>query len=54
LTSAEPLRASPLRRRSILVAALVGVLAAAVAIPVFALGSSGASSHATAPPGAKP
>ncbi len=49
LRGAERVRAQPLRRRSLLVAALVGVLAAAVAIPVFALssGGSGGSSATT-------
>ena len=39
-----------LRRRAILLAALAGVIAAAVAVPLFALGGNSGSSHATAPP----
>jgi class 3 adenylate cyclase/DNA-binding beta-propeller fold protein YncE len=49
LAGAEPTpRPSALRRRSLLAAMLAGVVAAAVAIPVFALGqgSSGSAAHA--------
>ena len=38
LRGAEEVKQAPLRRRSLLLAALAGVIAAAVAIPVFALG----------------
>jgi class 3 adenylate cyclase/DNA-binding beta-propeller fold protein YncE len=41
LRGAAPVKSAPLRRRSALAAALVGVIAAAVAIPVFALSSGG-------------
>jgi peptide/nickel transport system substrate-binding protein len=41
LRGAERVRAPAIRRRSLLAAALIGVLAAAVAIPVFALSSGG-------------
>jgi YVTN family beta-propeller protein len=44
LRGAEPVKTKPvLRRKSALAAALLGVIAAAVAIPVFALGGSGGS-----------
>jgi YVTN family beta-propeller protein len=43
LRGAERVRAPLLRRSSLWAAALVGVVAAAVAIPVFALGSGGSS-----------
>jgi YVTN family beta-propeller protein len=46
LRGAERVRAQPLRRRSVLAAALVGVIAAAVAIPVFALSSAGSGGSA--------
>ena len=49
LRGAEPVKSRPvLRRRSALAAALVGVIAAAVAIPVFALGGSGGSTASAA------
>lgn len=41
LRGADPVKSPPRRRRSLLAAVLAGVLAAAVAIPVFALGSGG-------------
>ena len=44
LRGAARLRAPMLRKRSVLAAALVGVLAAAVAVPVFALSSKGSGS----------
>jgi YVTN family beta-propeller protein len=53
LRAAEPVKDAVLRRRSVLGAALVGVVAAAVAIPVFALSSGGpGSTKSTASPGA--
>ena len=50
LRGAEPIKARPvLRRRSMLAAALLGVVAAAVAVPVFSLtGGSGSSARAFA------
>jgi YVTN family beta-propeller protein len=48
LRGAEPVKKPPLRRRSMLAAALVGVIAAAVAIPVFALGGGSGGSSASA------
>jgi YVTN family beta-propeller protein len=49
LRGAEPIKEKPvLRRRSVLAAALVGVVAAAVAIPVFALGGGSGGSEALA------
>jgi YVTN family beta-propeller protein len=50
LRGAERVHAQPLRRRSVLAAALVGVIAAAVAIPMFALsgvGSGGSAAEAS-------
>ena len=48
LRGAERVKAPPvLRRRSVLAAALVGVIAAAVAIPVFALGGGSGTSGST-------
>jgi YVTN family beta-propeller protein len=44
LRGAARVRAAPLRRRSVLAAALVGVVAAAVAVPLFALSSTGSHS----------
>ena len=41
LRGVQPLKQPPFRRRSLLAGALAGVIAAAVAIPVFALGGSG-------------
>jgi YVTN family beta-propeller protein len=51
LRGAERVKAPVLRRRSVLAAALVGVLAAAVAIPVFALSSGGSKGSSFASPG---
>ena len=48
LRGATRVKAGPLRRRSVLAAALVGVIAAAVAVPVFALGSGSGGSSASA------
>ena len=48
LRGAEPVKSRPLlRRRSALAAALVGVVAAAVSIPIFALGGGGTSSSSS-------
>ena len=53
LRGAERIKTPVLRRRSALAAAVVGVVAAAVAIPVFALSSGGShTSFQTASPGA--
>jgi peptide/nickel transport system substrate-binding protein len=49
LRGAEPVKPSPiLRRRSLLAATLAGVVAAAVAIPVFAIGGGSGGSNALA------
>ena len=47
LRGASRIRAPLLRRRSVLAAALVGVVAAAVAVPLFAFSSTGAKAHSS-------
>jgi YVTN family beta-propeller protein len=52
LRGAHRVKSRPVPRRSLLAAALVGVIAAAVAVPVFALGSGSSGSKPTASAGA--
>jgi peptide/nickel transport system substrate-binding protein len=49
LRGAERVRAPALRRRSLLAAALAGVLAAAVAVPIFALSRGGSGGSGASP-----